>query len=594
MSGEEQNLFEQGHTGELFTSPAWQAWTREESTASTPPIDPAASHTESQQPTGEPKPNPRPGRDPRFRAAVTRTIGSTILPGIGLLGTKLHTVGVILVTILVMITGVVAFIFLRNPLSAAGSALQVDTLYTIGIGLAVLAVLWVTVITVTYLVSKPRVITAAKRAIGAVLVWVLSTVVSVPLGIASSYAIHTAQLTGRLFSSETSLRSQTRPTLAKVDPWEGIDRVNILLLGADSGLGRDEDELGIRTDSLMVASIDTQTGDTVLIQIPRNLEHAVFASDSPLAEYYPYGYQDDYDSMISSIWNEVPATYPEVFEGKSDHPGADALKWAVEGVTGLNMDYYVLVNMDGLRTLIDAMGGVTVNVNFPIAKGGSVTEGNCGFEGFIPEGPNQHLTGDDALWYGRSRCNDVNYDYGRMRRQSCLVSAIIDQADPKRMALHYESIADAAASMISTDIPMEHLSAIVELADRVKQASNVLRIRFQDQVQGFYSAYPDFILMQSQIQQAIAESAARGEAQRAAATATPEPTAQTETAASDAAVETSVDEATETVEQDGIQAPIETVDDACAYRHEPFDSSSGYYPPAEAILEPATTEEQPS
>ena len=67
------------------------------------------------------------------------------------------------------------------------------------------------------------------------------------------------------------------------DPWADQARVNILLLGSDAGA----DRIGIRTDSMIVASIDTKTGRTALISMPRNLLNAPLAPKSPLRARLP-------------------------------------------------------------------------------------------------------------------------------------------------------------------------------------------------------------------------------------------------------------------------------------------------------------------
>lgn len=403
---------------------------------------------------------------------------------------------------------------------------------------------------------------ARQRTLGAVVVGLLTFIVSAPLAVASAYSFETARLSSDLFGSENDSQSQTRPTLEKSDPWADKDRVNILLLGGDSGAGRETD-LGVRTDTMMMASIDTKTGATLLIQLPRNLQNPIFAPDSPLADVFPYGFDDGSDAYLSSVWQDAPAMYPELFQD-TDYPGADALKWAYEGVTGQKIDYFVLVNIDGLTNLVDAMGGVTVNVNFPIAKGGSSADKDCGVLGYIPEGPSQHLNGGDAMWYARSRCNSPGADYGRMQRQSCLVKAVIDQADPATMLTRYEDIAQAASDMISTDIPQEHLSAMVDLAGRVQSGHVVNRISFTDPGDGsswYSSAYPDFDRIKQTVSDAITATQEQAQNQ-----SQPAPQTSTESAAP---IESSAPLPTETETVSGdTSGQTQNVGDVCGYQHQ--------------------------
>ncbi len=495
-----------------------------------------------------------------------------------MLGTRLHRLGVILLT-LILVAFIALIIVLRNPLLTAGSALQTGWMRTIAISLIVVAGLWVSVIIGTYLVSRPRTLSNGQRTIGGIAVGLLTFIVSAPLAVASAYSFETARLSSDLFGSENNSQSQTRPTLEKNDPWADKERVNILLAGGDSGAGR-ETELGVRTDTMMMASIDTKTGATLIIQLPRNLQYPIFAPDSPLAQAFPYGFDDGSDAFLSSVWEDAPTMYPELFEN-TDYPGADALKWAFEGVTGQKVDYFVLVNIDGLVKLVDAMGGVTVNVNFPIAKGGSTSDGNCGELGWIPEGPTQHLGGDDAMWYARSRCNSPGGDFGRMQRQSCLVNAVIDQADPATMLTRYEDIAQAAGDMVSTDIPQEHLSAIVDLAGRIQKGGVVNRISFVHGINGYDSSAPDFDQMHTEISDAIAATQEQVEAKNAPQPTEPAP-ATTETAEAPAPVESDTP-------AEPISGEAENVADSCGYHHEEPEGD-WYIPDSVPVYTPPDSE----
>lgn len=510
----------------------------------------------------------RPSR--AFRGAMTRTIAGTVIPGLGLLGTRAHWLGVAIMVALIGGTASLVAYVSRNPGLIAGAALQSDRLFIIAAVLAALAAVWVAIIAGTYLVSKPRSITASQRKIGAAAVGLLSFLVSAPLAVGSAFSLETALLSGGIFDSEDQTQSQTRPTLDAKDPWADKPRVNLLLVGGDSGEGRDVD-LGVRTDTMMLVSIDTTTGSTVIIQIPRNLQNPIFPKDSRLASYFPYGFDNGSDSMLNAVWHDVPNLYPDLFTN-TDYPGADALKWAVQGITDLKVDYFVMVNIDGLVNLVDAMGGVTVNVNFPIAIGGS-EEWGCGEGGWIADGPNKGLNGYEAMWYARSRCNDPMGDFGRMQRQSCLVDAVIKQADPTTMATRYEAIAQAAGDMVTTDIPQEHLSAIVDLSYRVQRANQVSRLAFVNGQNGFWSAYPDFDLMKQQVAAAIGEasqattepgggeqSAGTGEQPGVQTTEPPpaEPTDQPNQGG-DPGGEPSISAS---------EGPIENVADACAYQQQ--------------------------
>ena len=138
-------------------------------------------------------------------------------------------------------------------------------------------------------------------------------------------------------------------------------RYNVLLLGGDSGAGR----WGLRPDSMTVASIDAETGKTVLISLPRNMQNFPFAEGSVMDEQFPDGF--DADDVPQRRLHLGPDN-TELFPG-SKNPGVDATIMAVEGITGLKINYWAMVNLAGFKDLVDAVGGVALNVRQPIPVG---------------------------------------------------------------------------------------------------------------------------------------------------------------------------------------------------------------------------------
>ena len=102
-------------------------------------------------------------------------------------------------------------------------------------------------------------------------------------------------------------RATEAGTAAAVDPWAKKPRLNLLLLGGDAGKGR----TGTRTDTVIVASIDTKTGDTTLVSLPRNTGRMPFPADSPLHKYYPNGFTDgdgnNAEYFLNAMYDNVPA-----------------------------------------------------------------------------------------------------------------------------------------------------------------------------------------------------------------------------------------------------------------------------------------------
>ncbi|MBK8869157.1 MAG: LCP family protein [Actinomycetales bacterium] len=151
-------------------------------------------------------------------------------------------------------------------------------------------------------------------------------------------------------------------------------------------------------------------------------------------------------------------------------PGLTTIRGVLQEITGLRIDYTVIVDLKGFQSLVDAMGGVTVNVTerLPIQGYHTSSGGVAGIEGWIEPGV-QQLDGYHALWFARSRL--LSDDYSRMRRQRCLVGKILNQVNPATMVQKYPQLAAVAKENIQTDVPAADLPAWVDLVLRIKNSS---------------------------------------------------------------------------------------------------------------------------
>lgn len=475
-----------------------------------------------------PPPPPKPPRTKRkrekFRRSVAFTILSTLIPGLGLIGSRQRPVRVAGVAVAgAFVAAVVAVgVFFSTRVTrdegeswiaaaasaAAGMAAGTGTLHVLTVALITVGLVWVALIAATHVATRPGNTPKTKRAFGGLLVTVLSLVIATPTAVGASYAQVLASTLGNTFAGEDDVVSSSKPTLDEgPDPFAGLDRLNILLLGADMDEKRLEasEQLGygLRTDTIMLASIDTSTGDIALVQIPRNVQYTPFPDGSEMADVYPDGFTgpeaaDNY--YINTIWETVEAQHPELFEGQT-FPGAEGLKQGVEGITGLDVHYFLMLNIDGLRELVDAMGGVTVNVNERLPIGGSSNNPDA-TTGWIEPGPDQHLDGYHALWYARSRWASNEGDYSRMARQSCLIDAVVDQANPVNLLTRFEAIAGASSDMINTDIPAEALEALVDLGLKAKEQP-MQRVLFTQGKNGYNYSDPDFEAMRAAVDELI-------------------------------------------------------------------------------------------
>ena len=249
---------------------------------------------------------------------------------------------------------------------------------------------------------------------------------------------------------------------ASVPPVDG--RYNILLLGGDAGPDRD----GLRPDSLSVVSIDADTGRVTMIGLPRDMRKVPFSADSPMAALYPDGYRkcDVSVCKLNSVYTEAELRHDDLYPNAAatgSTPGIEATKEAAEGVTGLTIQYYALIDMQGFADLIDALGGVKINVKERLPIGGD--EQLVGVVEWIEPGE-QTLDGYHAQWYARSRHSTSDFD--RMERQRELQSAILQQFTPTNVLTKFQAIAQAGTQVVKTDVPQDMLGYFTNLAMRSK------------------------------------------------------------------------------------------------------------------------------
>lgn len=271
-------------------------------------------------------------------------------------------------------------------------------------------------------------------------------------------------------------------------------RYNILLLGGDSGA----DRWGMRPDSITVASIDEETGQTVLFGLPRNMQNFPFPEGSVMDEQFPDGY--DCDGCYLNGLSTFAADNEELFT-KYDVPGVEATIEGVEGITGLDISYYAMVNLKGFRDLVDALGGLELNVRDRIPIGGV----GAPITGYIEPGV-QRLDGYETLWFARSRSGAD--DYSRMARQKCVMGAMLDQLSPQAVVTKFGKIAEASKEILSTNVPASELDTFVPLALKAK-SQKLSTVSFVPPLVN--TAEPDIDLIHDRVQQAIDRAEGNGE-----------------------------------------------------------------------------------
>lgn len=201
---------------------------------------------------------------------------------------------------------------------------------------------------------------------------------------------------------------------------ENQDQVNVLILGIDE---RSTERPPFRSDTMILTAFNPQEQEVAMLSIPRDL----------------------WVSIPGHGWNRINTAH---FFGWPDQ-GPELAKETVRTNFGVPLSYYVKINFDGFTKIIDAMGGITVDVperlydeNYPTADYGVTTID-------IPAGV-QEMDGETALIYARSRYSTSDFD--RSRRQQEIISAVRNKAIQPDTWLKIPAIWGAISSSIETDM----------------------------------------------------------------------------------------------------------------------------------------------
>ncbi|MFS7403400.1 LCP family protein [Carnobacterium maltaromaticum] len=228
-------------------------------------------------------------------------------------------------------------------------------------------------------------------------------------------------------------KDEVRKEPVSVD--KGEDPFSVLLLGVDTGdLGRTEQG---RSDSIMVVTVNPNTNESKIVSIPR----------------------DTYTEIIGQgTTDKINHAY--AFGGTSMAVNT------VQNLLNIPIDYYIEVNMQGVKDLVDAVGGVDVNSPLEFKQNG--------FE--FTKGP-VHLDGEKALAFSRNRYDDPTGDYGRQGRQRQVIEAVVKKAATFSTLTNYKDILNALQNNMKTNLTFDNMYDIQ--AKYKAAAGNIEQVQMQ-------------------------------------------------------------------------------------------------------------------
>ncbi len=255
----------------------------------------------------------------------------------------------------------------------------------------------------------------------------------------------------------TLIPGQPTPTLVPTsEPWQGTDRITILVMGIDRRPGQ---SFISRTDSMMLVSLDPVNDTASILSIPRDLYVLI-----------PGHGRDRINTAF-------------VYGSAGDNPigGAALAMQTVEYNLGVRVNHYALVDFGAVIQTVDTLGGIDINVPRDI-NDPTYPDMNYGYDPlFIPAGW-QQMDGQLALKYARTR--HVDNDFGRSQRQQQVLLAVRDKA----IGLGIPSLVGRAPILyqqleqgIRTDLSLEQIARLLTAVNEVPRESiqsDVLDFRY--------------------------------------------------------------------------------------------------------------------
>jgi LCP family protein required for cell wall assembly len=226
-----------------------------------------------------------------------------------------------------------------------------------------------------------------------------------------------------------------------------LNPISILMVGVDERPG----DSG-RTDSMLLMTINPKTKTTKILSIPRDTRTMLINKNNP----------------SKNRLDKINAAYA--------YGGIEESINTVENLLNVPVNYYIKVNMEGFKEIVDAVGGIDVNNKYAFELDG-VT---------LQTGP-QHLNGLQALEYARMRHQDPRGDFGRQERQREVISKIINKGKSFQTLTNYNNILKALENNIQTNFTLNDMIAIQSSYKPAAKTIDKLEIKGNDKtINGIY------------------------------------------------------------------------------------------------------------
>ncbi|HFJ9284088.1 MULTISPECIES: LCP family protein [Bacillus cereus group] len=234
-----------------------------------------------------------------------------------------------------------------------------------------------------------------------------------------------------------------------------------------------------RTDSLMFATVNPKTQRISLMSIPRDSRVPIVGKD-----------KEDKINAAHAYGGEQMAIK------------------TVEGFLKVPVDHYIKIDFQGFKGIVDAVGGVTVDVPFDFWERSDVDY----YKKIQFKQGQQNLNGEEALAYVRMRKQDPNGDYGRAARQRQLLAAVAQKLNSASTVFKIKDLTTVVGKYIKTDIPIsDGLALYNKLSGFDPSTIQTLKLEGEDKkIGGIYYFLPDPIgveTVRNEIEKELGEKA---------------------------------------------------------------------------------------
>lgn len=290
----------------------------------------------------------------------------------------------------------------------------------------------------------------------------------------------------------------TGAPVPSIEPWDSDERLDILLVGLDSGRPGERTYL---TDTMMVVSIDPASGRMAFISLPRDTVDVPLPTTDEFRKARSV-FGEAYAGRINTLYITARLR-DDIFPGNDMNRGYRALMGALSELYKLDIQHYVAVDLKSFRGAVNAFGGVAVDVQVPLLDPAyAAADGRGKLKLYIPPGI-QRMNGQQSLAYARSRKSTSDFD--RSARQQYLIESFRDQVDLEAL-LEPGTIGELRQQFeeyVSTNIPARMLPQLALLATELDTRRPISLVLSPQQGYGVTQADYDIKPNLSRIRKAV-------------------------------------------------------------------------------------------